>query len=96
MIKSFASQAAEDVFHGRPTRFARTVPKPIWSIAQRKLDMINASHNLLDLRIPPGNRLELLRGDRVNFHSIRINDKYRIVFRWHNSYAYDVDIVDYH
>lgn len=64
--------------------------------AVRKLDLLNAVHALLDLRSPPGNRLELLKGDWAGFHSIRINDQWRIIFRWIEGQAHDVQIVDYH
>ena len=64
--------------------------------AARKLDLLNAAHALLDLRSPPGNRLELLKGDWAGFHSIRINDQWRIAFRWVEGQAHDVQIVDYH
>lgn len=96
MIVNFASQCAEDLYHGSSTKYSRSIPAAIWSVTQRKLDMINAAHQLLDLRVPPGNHLEKLIGNYAGFHSIRVNDKYRIVFRWNNGHAYDVDIVDYH
>lgn len=96
MIVNFASRCAEDLYHGSSTKHSRSIPAAIWSITQRKLDMINAAHQLLDLRIPPGNRLEKLVVTRSGFHSIRVNDQYRIIFRWSNGHAHDVDIVDYH
>ncbi|MFX1764450.1 type II toxin-antitoxin system RelE/ParE family toxin [Paraburkholderia sp. A1RI-2L] len=65
-------------------------------IARRKLRMLHAAHDLADLRIPPANRLELLKGDRAGQDSIRINDQWRVCFRWRNGNAYDVEIVDYH
>jgi proteic killer suppression protein len=65
-------------------------------MALRKLRMLDAAMRLSDLRVPPGNRLERLRGDRAGQHSIRINDQWRICFRWHEGDAYDVEIVDYH
>ncbi len=64
--------------------------------ATRKLDLLNAAHALLDLRSPPGNRLEALKGDWKGFHSIRINQQWRVVFRWIDNQALDVQIVDYH
>jgi toxin HigB-1 len=64
--------------------------------AQRKLDLINAAGALMDLRVPPGNRLETLKGDRSGFHSIRINDQWRIIFRWVENGAEEVQIIDYH
>lgn len=65
-------------------------------MALRKLRMLDAAASLADLRVPPGNRLEQLRGDRAGQHSIRVNDQWRICFRWHEADAYDVEIVDYH
>lgn len=96
MIQGFGSQAAADVFNGLSTREARRIPQTIWAVARRKLDMVNAAHELNDLRIPPGNRLEALKGDLRDYHSIRINDQFRVVFRWADSNTHDVDIVDYH
>ena len=65
-------------------------------LAERKLNMLDAAERLLDLRIPPGNRLEALSGDRRGLHSIRVNDRYRVCFRWEGENAFDVEIVDYH
>lgn len=96
MIVSFGSQATEDVYHGMSTKQARSIPEFVWSVAHRKLDMLNAAHALIDLRIPPGNRLEKLVGKYEGYHSIRINDQYRIVFRWIDGHAHDVTITDYH
>lgn len=94
-IKSFADAATADLFHGRKTTRVRRFPQNVVPAALRKLDMLNAAHKLEDLRSPPGNRLEILKGDLVGFHSIRINEKWRIIFRWSNGAA-DVEIVDYH
>ena len=68
----------------------------MWRIALRKLDMIQYAHVLEDLRVPPGNRLEALKGDLRGYHSIRINEQWRVVFRWHEGVAHDVSVVDYH
>ena len=95
MIESFGDRATEDLYHGRTSARGRRFPKEIWPAALRKLDMLNAAHHLEDLKVPPGNRLEALRGDRRGFHSIRVNDQWRIVFRWRGS-ARDVSLVDYH
>lgn len=96
MIGSFGNQGTEDIFHGSDTRAARqTLPKELWPLARRKLDMINAAHEVTDLRVPPGNRLEALKGD-LRGYSIRINDQFRIIFRFEAHMAYDVAIVDYH
>jgi toxin HigB-1 len=65
-------------------------------VARRKLKMLNAATNVTDLRVPPGNRLEALKGDRKGQHSIRVNDQYRVCFCWRNGDAFDVEIVDYH
>ncbi len=96
MIISFGKRATADLFHGRPTRHVRRIPSQIRPIALRKLDMLNAAHSLEDLRSPPGNRLEILKGDLAGFHSIRINNQWRIVFRWDGLNAHDVEIIDYH
>ena len=97
MIVSFRDEGTEDIFHGRSTRKARqTCPETLWAVARRKLDMIQQAQNLMDLRSPPGNQLELLFGDRAGQHSIRINQRYRVCFRWTERGAEDVEIVDYH
>ena len=96
MIASFADAATEALFHGEGGKKARHLPPEIRSSAVRKLDMLNAAMELRDLRAPPGNRLESLRGDLAGKHSIRINDQWRIVFRWESGDAHDVEIVDYH
>jgi len=92
MIRSFASRATEEVFEGRcPARF-----RSIQVVAERKLQILDSAADLNDLRVPPGNRLEKLVGDRRGQHSIRINDQWRICFRWTEDGAHDVEIVDYH
>jgi len=96
MIKSFADRRTRDVFHGASTAAARQLPDTVLRAARRKLDMINAAASLNDLRVPPGNRLELLAGNMKGFRSIRCNQQYRIVFRWEAGNAYDVQIIDYH
>jgi proteic killer suppression protein len=93
MIKSFRNQAAEAAWR---RRFIKGVPNAIMKAANRKLTQINSARTLSDLRAPPGNRLEALAGDRKGQHSIRINDQWRICFRWRGGDAYDVEIVDYH
>jgi proteic killer suppression protein len=91
VIRSFRDKATQAVFEGRPaTRF-----RSIAGVAARKLDMLDAAASLGDLRSPPGNRLEALKGDRAGQHSIRINDRWRICFVWKDG-AEDVEIVDYH
>jgi proteic killer suppression protein len=97
MIKSFGSSDTEDIYHGRNSRdAAKLLPREIWRVAGRKLDMINAAHEIKDVLVPPGNRLEKLRGKLSGFHSIRINDQYRVIFIWSEGNADSVEIVDYH
>lgn len=93
MIKSFSDGETEKIWRG--TR-SKKLPNQIQQVARRKLRMINNATNINDLRIPPANRLEKLKGDLKNYHSIRINEQWRIVFRWRSSDAYEVKIVDYH
>ena len=97
MIRTFADQGTEDVFDGKNTAAARrSCPKSLWSLAYRKLDQLDSAIELADLRIPPGNRLEALKGDLKSQHSIRINEQYRICFKWTDAGPEDVEIVDYH
>ena len=96
MILEFGDQATADIFHGENTKAARRIPPVVWRVAGRKLDLLNAAHELHDLRVPPGNRLEALRGKLAGFHSIRINDQFRIIFIWADGNAKDVQITDYH
>ncbi|TAH35500.1 MAG: type II toxin-antitoxin system RelE/ParE family toxin [Planctomycetota bacterium] len=96
MIRSFGDPATEDVFHGRVTGRVRRIPVEVRRIAVRKLDMLNAAQELRDLRVPPGNRLEALAGDLQGFHSVRVNDQWRLVFRWRGTDAEDVRLTDYH
>lgn len=96
MIVGFGDQGTEDVFHGNNTKAARRIPTVIWKIACRKLDMLNAAHVLQDLAVPPGNQLEAMKGILVGSHSVRINDQYRIIFKWHDGHVHDVRITDYH
>jgi proteic killer suppression protein len=93
VIRSFASKEAESVWNGSPSR---RLPADIQAVARRKLRMIHNAAVLNDLRAPPANRLEALKGDRKGQHSIRINDQWRLCFRWAAGDAYDVEIVDYH
>ena len=96
MIASFGNRATSDLFHGVTSARVRRLPTQIKEAALYKLDLLNAAQCLEDLRSPPGNRLEALRGDLEGFHSIRINNQWRIVFRWQGTEAHDVEIVDYH
>ena len=97
MILSFANKATEDIFDGVNSSEARKLlPRELLRIAFRKLDQLNAADRLDDLKVPPGNRLELLKGDRRGQHSIRINDQYRICITWTPEGPESVEIVDYH
>ena len=96
MIASFGDQATADLYHGARTRRARAFPNDIVASVLRKLDMLNAAQVLLDLRSPPGNRLEALRGKWRGLHSIRVNEQWRIIFRWVEGAAHDVRLLDYH
>jgi proteic killer suppression protein len=93
MIKSFGNSAAQAAWE---RRFVKGIPNDIMKVANRKLVQINSAIQLSDLRAPPGNRLEKLSGDRAGQHSIRVNDQWRICFRWSEGDAHDVEIVDYH
>lgn len=97
MIVSFAAAATEDLFNGVDSRRARQLlPQELWRNGRRELDMLNAATRLEDLRFPPGNRLEQLKGDRKGQHSVRINEQYRVCFRWTDNGPDDVEVVDYH
>ena len=93
MIKSFRAKETGKIWHGIRSR---RLPQDIQQIARRKLRMINNARSLNDLRVPPANRLEALRGKRAGQHSVRINDQWRICFRWSEGDALNVEIVDYH
>ena len=96
MIISFGDKSTADLFHGISSRNARKIPSQIHELALYKLDVLNAAQIIDDLRSPPGNRLELLKGGLKGFHSIRINSQWRIVFRWVQNSALDVQVMDYH
>lgn len=97
MIVSFRDKATEDVFNGKASRAARKgCPQAIWSIASRKLDQLDSVASLKELKVPPGNHLEQLSGDRRGQYSIRINEQYRICFRWTDLGPDAVEIADYH
>jgi proteic killer suppression protein len=96
MIRSFGNKSTEDFYHGRRTAHSRKIVSTIRATALRKLDIINAAFNLDDLRSPPGNHLEKLSGNLIGYHSIRINQQWRIIFKWQNGGAEDVKIIDYH
>jgi toxin HigB-1 len=93
VIRSFACAETERVFNDE---VSRRLPHQIQQVARRKLLLLNQAQHLSDLRAPPGNRLEALKADRAGQHSIRVNDQWRICFRWDDGDAVDVEIVDYH
>lgn len=93
MIQSFACKETQKLFHGR---FFSRLPRDIQRLAVRKLELIDGAGELDDLKIPPGNRLEALHGKRTGRHSIRVNEQWRICFRWRDGNAFEVEIVDYH
>ena len=93
MKKSFGDKETEKVWSGV---YSKKLPSEIQQIARRKLRMINNAQDINDLRVPPGNRLEKLKGDLSGFYSIRINNQWRIIFKWIGSDAYEVQIIDYH
>ncbi len=93
MIKSFKCKETEGIFQGQ---FSKKLPNAIQRIAERKLIMIHRSADINDLRVPPANRLAILTGKRKGLHSIRINDQWRICFKWYDDGVYNVEIVDYH
>jgi toxin HigB-1 len=92
VIKSFADARTETLFRDQFVREFQGFARP----AKRKLQMLNAASRIDDLFVPPANRLERLRGDLAAFHSIRINDQWRVIFKWIDGHAYEVRIVDYH
>jgi proteic killer suppression protein len=93
VIQGFADKDTERIWHGE---FSRRLPNSIQAVARRKLRMLNAAQRLDDLRIPPANRLEALKGTRSGQHSIRINEQWRICFVWRDGQCANVEIVDYH
>lgn len=96
LIKSFADDATREVFDGADNKKARQIPKDIWPTLRRKLDLLDTVTRVDALRVPPGNRLEALKGDRAGYFSIRVNDQYRLTFRFEGENAEDVKCEDYH
>ena len=96
MITSFGNKLADDLFRDKSTRTTRGFPSDLRRAARRKLLYLHDASTLQDLRSPPGNRLEALKGNYRGMHSIRINDQWRLVFRWSDGQASEVQIVDYH
>lgn len=93
VIRSFRSEETAKVWRGRSSR---RLPPDIQRVARRKLRMLNNAKSLADLRVPPANRLEALRGDRAGQYSIRVNDRWRVCFEWRDGDAFEVEVVDYH
>jgi proteic killer suppression protein len=96
VVQSFRDEPTVDLFRDRNTRAARRISRDLWRVVQRKLKLLDAAGRLDDLLIPAGNRLESRKGNQAGRHSIRVNDRYRITFRWESGDAYEVCIEDYH
>lgn len=97
MIRAFRTAGTEDIFNGKNSKAGRKAcPQAVWNVAFRKLDQLDSAESLEDLKVPPGNRLEALFGDRKGQHSIRINNQFRVCFIWTDSGPDQVEIVDYH
>jgi proteic killer suppression protein len=96
VIESFGNALAEDLFDDKNSKATKAFPPELRRVARRKLQYVHEAADLRDLKSPPGNRLEGLKGDWKGFHSIRINDQWRVVLRWSSGNAFDVQIVDYH
>ena len=96
MIQSFGDQATADIYVGVGSKVARRIPKALWPVVRRKLDVLHRARSLADLRLPSGNRLEALKGDRAGEWSLRVNDQYRITFRFEDGHAHEVACEDYH
>jgi toxin HigB-1 len=96
VIVSFGDVATEDIFNGEPSARARRFGPEVLKATVRKLDMLNAAHSLDDLKVPPGNRLEALKGALSGFHSIRVNVQWRLVFCWKDGFVQGVRLIDYH
>ena len=96
MIRALADDTTRDIWHGLNTKAARRVPRDLWPIVRRKLDQIDAVTRLDDLKVPPGNHLHQLAGDLRGYYAVRVNDQYRIVFRFEGADAFEVRCTDYH
>ncbi len=96
MIRTLADDTTRDIWNGVNSKAARRIPRSLWPIVQRKLDQVDSVTELNDLRVPPRNRLHALTDDLAGFHAIRVNDQYRIMFRFDGHDAYDVRCTDYH
>lgn len=96
MIEGFGNRLAEDLFYDRTSKEVRHFPPELRRAARRKLLYLHDAAELADLRVPPGNRLEAKRGNLAGYYAIRINDQWRLLFRWEGGSAKDVQIIDYH
>ena len=96
MIRTLADDTTRDIWNGVNSKAARRIPRDLWPNVRRKLDQIDAVTSLDDLKVPPGNRLHPLGGDMRGLHAMRVNDQYRIVFRFEGGDAFDVRCTDYH
>ena len=96
MIRSFGHDLAEDLFYDRDSKAVRKFPSDLKRTARRKILYLHDAGDLNDLKVPPGNRLEMLKGDLKGYYSIRINDQWRVIFHWEGSDALNVKVVDYH
>lgn len=96
MITSFSDKTTEAIFHGTKNKDTRKIDPILLAKVERKLDLLNAAAQLKDLKIPPGNKLEALSGNYRGFHSIRVDKQWRIIFKWSNNSAEQVEFVDYH
>ena len=96
MIVSFGDRITEDIYHGRDSTSSRRISRSLWQRIQSKLDLLNAAISLQDLRVPPSNHLEKLRGNLIGFHSVRVNSQYRLVFRFEECNCSEVRCMDYH
>ena len=96
MIRTFADDATRDIWNGVNSKAARRVPRALWPVIRRKLDQLDVVTRIDDLRVPPGNRLHALSGDLAGHHAVRVNDQYRVIFRFEGHDVYDVRCTDYH
>lgn len=96
MIQSFADAASEDIFHGKHTKAARTLPRQLWNGFRKRLDQVNNATTLADLKLPSGNELHALTEDQAGRHAIKVNDQYRVTFRFADGHAHEVRCEDYH
>ena len=96
MIRTFADDTTRDIWNGVNSRPARRIPRELWPVVLRKLDQIDTVTRLDSLKVPPGNRLHALAADMAGFHAIRVNDQYRVVFKFEGQDAFDVRCTDYH